>query len=73
MPIRWQHKVPDPSHPVDPHHTATGDWVCYQCREPVTDGGKAISMSFPKVLADAMADHPPYVDPEQPGLATEGS
>jgi hypothetical protein len=82
--IRWQHAKPDStwtdpkgvvaplrSHPVDPHHSGTGKWVCYRCREAITDAGKAVDMSWKGL--DALLTGPQSIDPEQPGLQVEGS
>jgi len=71
--IEWQHKEgvwsnEGKRHPVDPHHTATGDWVCYQCRAPIFDGTKIVRMTVVKGMARPTPD-----DPDMPGLATEGS
>jgi hypothetical protein len=69
--ITWRHVKPDPSHPVDPHHSGTGKWVCYACRQPVADNGKSIDMSWKGL--DGLLTGPQSVDPEQPGLQVEGS
>lgn len=70
--IAWRHKVPDSSHPVDPHYVGAEEWACYQCRRTITDAGAKVSMAFPKQLREAV-ERPLFVDPDADGLQVEGS
>jgi hypothetical protein len=69
-PIAWDHATRDDTHPVEPRYAAT-KWVCYVCREPVNDGGRAINMAALPSL-DVFAA-PRTTDADQPGLQVEGS
>jgi len=67
--INWQHKVEDKSHIVEPRHDSTGHWVCFKCREPITDNGKAIDNSLKNLPFTGILT----ANTEQFGLENEGS